>query len=68
MAAALLSACGGGNAPASAAAQPQRAAALSAVAEVDPVQAYTDLATTKSTYERSIQVTAQILSLSAFNH
>lgn len=35
--------------------------------DADPVEAYTALAQAKSTYERSMQVTAQILSLATFN-
>jgi flagellar hook-associated protein 3 FlgL len=41
--------------------------ARSHTADADPVQAYTALAQAKSTYERSMQVTAQILSLATFN-
>jgi flagellin-like hook-associated protein FlgL len=41
-------------------------AARSHAADADPVEAYTALSQAKSTYERSMQVTAQILSLATF--
>lgn len=38
------------------------------VAEADPVSAYSQLAQTQAAYQRSIQITSQILSLSSLNH
>jgi len=38
------------------------------LAEADPVSAYSQLAQTQAAYQRSIQITSQILSLSSLNH